>query len=1294
MVAGLVSVALVATAPIGPLVGGVPADAATPVCDVQAQSPAFQAFVAANPDIQEDNLEDQRLHFERRGALEWMRIASASAAGIGGAGMGGMPSVNDYDVETDYADVADLNLGADNPLRYMAQLAEAEALIRVNRHGEAQGVINAQIEWATRIYGADNAMLVQAFALRARSHSAEGDDALALRDAERAAALIARYPERGQVLAVTKVDMLQIQAQSRLSMAAVVGDVERELPQARALLAEAEAIRVHYSAAPMSGLMDVFSLVPGAQSLAEHRSDMRLRFADAEGHSPWDIMYYLSGVLASQPSVDVRPVRAQRFANGVAVSAVGLDCLEAAGSALQAGDFAAGDQSLAVLESMVSEDNMLKILAMAHNEEATRDLEAVLRAEPYEASQRRDWGLGLGVGRLHAVGRLEPVMRDLDRAITQRVGGAFLRAMTREADLTDGQQRALSRNTGKMWAGVQAVKTIALMAVSPIRREDLPRIRAAQSFFKNDAEPLAEAVAQMLDDPDGYGSGYEIREMMDGGGRLAIKTIVPLVLEAVQWTHHRSRGDARAKTRSEAEIYSGLEAAVAELRPNLMGQARPHLRALASGQGSPGRRALDHLRPFARLAIREVVSELGVLGEGGDMFPAVDSADAALFSGVAADLEQWTLVADIWTPTARWFIANGSAAELFVPESAGFDSNSEQGSYVAQAANIFGQMLRKPMGDYFQALQRQRRLDDAQALIDLVLPTIRAVEELPESNADAALQRILISYGIPDRVFAIAAEMLLEVGRDEDAVLLAKVRTRRRSDDNLARRLQFTPSLSAQFSRRAIEPQGQLVRAANSAFNSTAHASYMDDMVGAFDHARGASIDDASLIMAALGGPSSPGGQAFAKFLAAEADLIRLRRGQAIVMNDPAAGGAGLDATQRAGQRLNQARRDLVEEVGEDVASIASRQVTAESLQNALGADEVMIVSMPVSDEAIGLLAVTRERATVSFPNNRPALRDAARQAQRGLEISRSGMPRPTDALRLLYAGVPGRFPEAVRDKRHILVSLHDELSVAPIAAFIAPTPLAVDGGPPQEMLGLARSLQIVLRPMALVLERERNGDTPTAGGAAASLAIGDIGFRGAPGASLSTAFEGGGLGLPATPGARVNIRNFVEFSRAQSFLGTNASVAVLKRLPAHDLEYLMFHTHGLSAEAGGPGLVLYPTTGQTSLLTAADVLNLRVRPRYVLLAACHTGDAEMMGLEPYSGLVRAFLALGADGVLTAQSVVDEDSTTRLFGRFYVHLGQAHRPAEALRLAQLDLASNPITADPRLWGQFAWVGNA
>lgn len=91
-----------------------------------------------------------------------------------------------------------------------------------------------------------------------------------------------------------------------------------------------------------------------------------------------------------------------------------------------------------------------------------------------------------------------------------------------------------------------------------------------------------------------------------------------------------------------------------------------------------------------------------------------------------------------------------------------------------------------------------------------------------------------------------------------------------------------------------------------------------------------------------------------------------------------------------------------------------------------------------------------------------------------------------------------------------------------------------------------------------------------------------------------------------------------------------------------------------------------------------------------LVLSACQTAKGNK---KTALGIAGVAAQAGARSTLATLWLVDTDSTTQLMSEFYKELKNGVPKAEALRLAQLSLLSNPDYNHPYFWAAFVLVGS-
>lgn len=195
------------------------------------------------------------------------------------------------------------------------------------------------------------------------------------------------------------------------------------------------------------------------------------------------------------------------------------------------------------------------------------------------------------------------------------------------------------------------------------------------------------------------------------------------------------------------------------------------------------------------------------------------------------------------------------------------------------------------------------------------------------------------------------------------------------------------------------------------------------------------------------------------------------------------------------------------------------------------------------------------------------------------------------------------------------------------------------------------------------------------------------------------------------------------EMERIKALFGKDGSVALYQGAQANEAavksmdllnqyRYVHFSVHASANEAipRFSGLLLSPPFNpgaETSslsqgdgVLTAEEIMGLRLNAELVSLSACETGLGKQVKGEGLMGLMRAFIYAGTHSVAVSLWKVDERATADLMENFYKYLlhGKKQKDgtaislnkAEALQEAQLNAIREGNT--PYYWAPFVIVG--
>ncbi|MGZ5930225.1 MAG: CHAT domain-containing protein, partial [Rhizomicrobium sp.] len=219
--------------------------------------------------------------------------------------------------------------------------------------------------------------------------------------------------------------------------------------------------------------------------------------------------------------------------------------------------------------------------------------------------------------------------------------------------------------------------------------------------------------------------------------------------------------------------------------------------------------------------------------------------------------------------------------------------------------------------------------------------------------------------------------------------------------------------------------------------------------------------------------------------------------------------------------------------------------------------------------------------------------------------------------------------------------------------------------------------------------------------GALAFAGIGDPKLSG----SAASAFKD----LPELPETRDEVNAIARLFKtgADLRLGAAATEENFRSLPLEQYRILHFATHGLMRDdIGGlsqASLVFTPgdaaNRSDDGLLTTADVANLNLAARLVVLSACNTANFDpTIFTSQLQGLASAFAAAGAPTTVASLWSVNNQTGMRLMVRFYQKLLGDGAPgvAVALQQAMIEIirqAPSPAFANPRFWAPFIVLGD-
>jgi CHAT domain-containing protein len=199
---------------------------------------------------------------------------------------------------------------------------------------------------------------------------------------------------------------------------------------------------------------------------------------------------------------------------------------------------------------------------------------------------------------------------------------------------------------------------------------------------------------------------------------------------------------------------------------------------------------------------------------------------------------------------------------------------------------------------------------------------------------------------------------------------------------------------------------------------------------------------------------------------------------------------------------------------------------------------------------------------------------------------------------------------------------------------------------------------------------------------------------------SVRPAFDQPPQELPPLPGAEREAKAIAPLLNTQPLIGDKATKTVVEELlPKARIIHLA--THGLLDDIEGleSAIALAPDplpskAGEVNgLLTAKEILSLKLNAELVVLSACDTGRGRITG-DGVVGLSRSLISAGVSSVVVSLWAVSDDSTAFLMTEFYKNIQHTPDKAQALRSAMLTTMKQTQYSNPLQWAAFTLIGEA
>jgi len=168
---------------------------------------------------------------------------------------------------------------------------------------------------------------------------------------------------------------------------------------------------------------------------------------------------------------------------------------------------------------------------------------------------------------------------------------------------------------------------------------------------------------------------------------------------------------------------------------------------------------------------------------------------------------------------------------------------------------------------------------------------------------------------------------------------------------------------------------------------------------------------------------------------------------------------------------------------------------------------------------------------------------------------------------------------------------------------------------------------------------------------------------------------------------AEAEAREVAKMLGTKPLIGPQATKkAVLKRLSDASVVHLATHAYFAPGSPLDSGIVL-----ADGVLTAREVMSHRLKADLLVLSACQTGMAGVLGGDELAGLAQAFLQAGARSLVASLWSVNDPATAALMSAFYATRQEGADKAVALSRAMAQVREG--WPHPYYWGAFVLMGD-
>jgi len=181
---------------------------------------------------------------------------------------------------------------------------------------------------------------------------------------------------------------------------------------------------------------------------------------------------------------------------------------------------------------------------------------------------------------------------------------------------------------------------------------------------------------------------------------------------------------------------------------------------------------------------------------------------------------------------------------------------------------------------------------------------------------------------------------------------------------------------------------------------------------------------------------------------------------------------------------------------------------------------------------------------------------------------------------------------------------------------------------------------------------------------------------------------------LDSLPGAEIEAKAIASLFNTKAIIGNQATkTAIVQKMTKARIVHLA--THGLLddyKQLGVPGAIaLAPSGNDNGLLTAYEILDLKLNAELVVLSACDTGRGRITG-DGVIGLSRSLITAGVPSIMVSLWKVPDEPTASLMSEFYKNI--QNNPDKATALRQAMLTTMKKEPEPVNWAAFTLIGES